>query len=98
MTAHLGGGPCTAKERPSSNERLLLCGVLRGSALILRREQTSAQMKETLPRHSLTLPLLSALHSCRLPYDHVPVGSWPLFRAREVMLALIESFAQEPSS
>ena len=36
--------------------------------------------------------------SCCVPCDHVPVRSWPLFRAREVMLALIESFAQEQPS
>ena len=38
------------------------------------------------------------LPNCCVPCDHVPVRSWPLFRAREVMLALIESFAQEQPS
>ena len=33
--------------------------------------------------------------SCSVPCDHVPVRSWPLFRAREVMPALIKSLRQE---
>jgi len=32
---------------------------------------------------------------CSVPCDHVPVRSWPLFRAREVMPALIKSLRQE---
>ena len=28
---------------------------------------------------------------CWVPCDHVPIRSWPLFRAREVMVSLIES-------
>ena len=35
---------------------------------------------------------------CSVPCDHVPVRSWPLFRAREVMAALIKSLAQEQRS
>jgi hypothetical protein len=31
---------------------------------------------------------------CLVPCDHVPTRSWPLFRAREIMPALIESFKQ----
>ena len=30
--------------------------------------------------------------SCCIPCDYVPVRSWPLFRARELMHQLIESF------
>ena len=33
--------------------------------------------------------------TCSVPCDHVPVRSWPLFRAREVMPALIKSLRQE---
>lgn len=33
--------------------------------------------------------------TCRVPCDHVPVRSWALFRAREVMRGLIESFIAE---
>ena len=36
--------------------------------------------------------------SCVVPCDHVPVRSWPLFRAREVMPALIASFKQGKKS
>jgi len=33
--------------------------------------------------------------TCSVPCDHVPVRSWPLFRAREVMPALIKSLRRE---
>jgi hypothetical protein len=36
--------------------------------------------------------------SCSVPCDHVPVRSWPLFRAREVMPELIKSLRQERQS
>jgi hypothetical protein len=32
---------------------------------------------------------------CLVPCDHVPVRSWPLFRARQLMRDVIESFEQE---
>jgi len=35
------------------------------------------------------------LPTCSVPCDHVPVRSWPLFRAWEVMPALIKSLRQE---
>ena len=35
--------------------------------------------------------------SCWVPCDHVPVRSWPLFRARQLMRGVIESFKQEQS-
>lgn len=37
------------------------------------------------------------LITCCVPCDYVPVRSWPLFRARELMQHLIESFTQEPT-
>ena len=36
--------------------------------------------------------------SCRVPCDHVPVRSWPLFRAREVMREVMASLKQEQQS
>jgi hypothetical protein len=36
--------------------------------------------------------------TCLVPCDHVPVRSWPLFRAREIMPALIESIKQGKKS
>ena len=30
--------------------------------------------------------------SCCIPCDHVPIRSWPLFTARDVMRGVIESF------
>jgi hypothetical protein len=38
------------------------------------------------------------LPSCSVPCDHVPVRSWPLFRAREVMPVLIKALKQELSA
>ena len=32
---------------------------------------------------------------CWVPSDHVPVRSWPLFRARQLMRDVIESFKQD---
>ena len=32
---------------------------------------------------------------CPVPCDHIPVRSWPLFRARDVLRGVIESFKQE---
>jgi len=37
----------------------------------------------------------SVLRSCSVPCDHVPVRSWPLFRARELMRDVIDSFKRE---
>jgi len=33
--------------------------------------------------------------NCRVPCDHVPTRSWPLFKARDLMRGVIESFKQE---
>ena len=32
---------------------------------------------------------------CWVPCDHVPVRGWPLFRARQLMRDVIESFKQD---
>ena len=37
----------------------------------------------------------SDLAKCWVPCDHVPVRSWPLFRARQLMRDVIESFKQD---
>ena len=37
------------------------------------------------------------LFSCCVPCDHVPIRSWPLFKARDVMRGVIESFKEEKS-
>ena len=33
--------------------------------------------------------------TCCVPCDHVPIRSWPLFKARDVMRGVIESFKEE---
>ena len=33
--------------------------------------------------------------SCRIPCDHVPTRSWPLFKARDLMRGVIESLRQD---
>ena len=35
------------------------------------------------------------LTTCCVPCDHVPIRSWPLFKARDVMRGVIESFKEE---
>lgn len=36
--------------------------------------------------------------NCPVPCDHVPVRSWPLFRAREVLREVMASLKQEQQS
>lgn len=36
--------------------------------------------------------------SCRIPSDHIPIRSWPLFLARELMRDLIETLKAEQST
>lgn len=40
----------------------------------------------------------AADHSCRIPSDHIPIRSWPLFLARELMRDLIETLKAEQST
>ena len=62
------------------------------------------------PRDLLKLPRLCACASigalsrknvelqrsiCRIPCDHVPTRSWPLFKARDLMRGVIESLRQD---
>ena len=43
--------------------------------------------------------LLNATRStCRIPSDHIPIRSWPLFLARELMRDLIETLKAEQST
>ena len=37
------------------------------------------------------------LTNCPIPCDHVPIRSWPLFRARDLLRGVIESFKREQS-
>ena len=41
------------------------------------------------------IPAWSKDGKCWVPCDHVPVRSWPLFRARQLMRDVIESFKQD---
>lgn len=50
-------------------------------------------MRHTLP-HWLGAPV-GTEPSCWIPCDHVPARSWPLFKARDVLREVIESFRQE---
>ena len=38
------------------------------------------------------------LNSCPVPCDHIPVRSWPLFKARQLMRDVIESLQGEKKS
>ena len=35
---------------------------------------------------------------CEVPCDHIPVRSWPFFRAREVLHGVIESIQREQTT
>lgn len=37
-------------------------------------------------------------YTCRIPSDHIPIRSWPLFLARELMRDLIETLKAEQST
>jgi hypothetical protein len=39
--------------------------------------------------------MLFKVSKCSVPCDHLPIRSWPLFRAREVMRCVIEQMKQE---
>ena len=36
--------------------------------------------------------------NCEVPCDHIPVRSWPFFRAREVLHGVIESIQREQTT
>ena len=38
------------------------------------------------------------LANCRVPYDHIPIRSWPLIRARDVLRGLIETLKAEQAT
>lgn len=40
----------------------------------------------------------AAIAICRIPSDHIPIRSWPLFLARELMRDLIETLKAEQST
>lgn len=42
--------------------------------------------------------LLVHVSNCPVPCDHIPVRSWPLFKARQLMRGVIESLQGEKKS
>jgi hypothetical protein len=48
--------------------------------------------------YSMALILYRVMRSCRVPCDHVPVRSWPLFKARQLMRGVIASLQGEKTS
>ena len=42
--------------------------------------------------------IVRPLRTCRIPSDHIPIRSWPLFLARELMRDLIETLKAEQST
>ena len=42
--------------------------------------------------------LWSLVVICRVPYDHIPIRSWPLIRARDVLRGLIETLKAEQAT
>jgi hypothetical protein len=43
-------------------------------------------------------PFGQTLSRCPVSCDHIPLRSWPLFRARDVMRGVIESFKAEQTT
>jgi len=76
------------RDRKTSTAQLGLLGA--ASAGLMAAAEASARNVAAV---AIAFGLASAtVDNCCVPCDHVPVRSWPLFRAREVMPALIESF------
>jgi hypothetical protein len=46
-------------------------------------------------RDGTPLRTYPSLDRCWIPCDHVPIRSWPLFKARDVMRSVVESFRGE---
>ena len=85
------------------HELRLLSLRLAGTAMMNQGKWDEAQalLQQALDEaraRGLLRPQTFCLTSCSVPCDHVPVRSWPLFRAREVMPALMKSLAQEQRS
>ena len=49
---------------------------------------------DTVARHDV----LPGQLTCPVPCDHIPVRSWPLFKARQLMRDVIESMQGEKKS
>ena len=66
-------------------------------SLLDELEVSPATLKRDLDylKDQLGAPIVyDRLLNCLVPCDHVPIRSWPLFRAREIMPALIASIKQ----
>jgi hypothetical protein len=46
----------------------------------------------------MTMHVIGYVCKCRIPSDHIPIRSWPLFLARELMRDLIETLKAEQST
>ena len=57
----------------------------------LERHGAEAQVVALIDRAGEVAP------RCPVPCDHFPLRSWPLFRARDLMRGVIESFSPEPA-
>ena len=56
--------------------------------------EVEAEIREAIVFHLEGLRE-DGLPICWVPCDHVPVRSWPLFRARQLMRDVIESFKKD---
>ena len=48
--------------------------------------------------HLTSYAATDKVHRCPVPCDHIPVRSWPLFKARQLMRDVIESLQGEKKS
>lgn len=62
----------------------------------------SANMSATVSARVVTIAevkiMTRVISNCRVPSDHIPIRSWPLFLARELMRDLIETLKAEQST
>jgi len=63
--------------------------------IALLKALPNARVREALSVKAAIDSLMHELPNCRVPCDHVPTRSWPLFKARDLMRGVIESFKQE---
>ena len=58
----------------------------------VRGIEQKSPMRKSIPHYPYSQ--LSYVPRCWIPCDHLPIRSWPLFRARDVMRGVIESFQE----
>jgi hypothetical protein len=61
----------------------------------LLREQSRIAAKRAFSNALLKMLCGTGIVTCRVPCDHIPRRSWPLFKARAVLAGLLASLSLE---